>query len=184
MSLKNMKRDHGFTLIELLVVVVLLGILSGIAVFAVGNARDKAIAESCKSQQAQILKALDLYYIDNKGKWPDNTKTDGSAGFGANSASAVAGYTWSFNSLRGALVPTYLKEIPPYRGWGGSDANFVNLGTGDLTYNTTAVAQGRPLLADADVFFTAVIQKTAGSPAYVQMRNSLGATNCAYQPSS
>lgn len=103
------RSDRGFTLIELLVVIVLLGILSGIAVFAVGNARDKAIAQSCRSQQAQLLKALDLYYIDNKGKWPAISSVQYTA-----ETAKTTGLTFTAASLKDALVPTYLKQLPLY----------------------------------------------------------------------
>lgn len=99
----------GFTLIELLVVISLLGILSGIAVFAVGNARDKAVVEACRSQQAQFLKAMDLYYVDKNGIWPG----------GANAASTTA-ETYAYSTLNTALVPEFLKELPPYQDAGGT----------------------------------------------------------------
>lgn len=193
------RHDKGFTLIELLVVIVLLGILSGIAVFAVGNARDKAIAESCKSQQAQLLKALDLYYIDNKGKWPDTV--DGkNPGVGA--ATAVDGTSWTWQQLYNALVPVYLKELPPYRryvpGTGSTESSAIwtNWATvftsGDVDYNTKSGSN--VTLAESDVFFSAVVIKKTGLPAYIQIRNNIppyagpGTTNvtrtCAYQPAN
>ena len=114
---KHPKNHAGFTLIELLVVVVLLGILSGIAVFAVGNARDKAIVEACRSQQAQLLKALDLYYIDNNGVWPPTTATP----TGPNADTTLSA-SYTFVQLA-PLVPKYLKQLPPYSGDGVATAD-------------------------------------------------------------
>jgi prepilin-type N-terminal cleavage/methylation domain-containing protein len=114
---KTPKRGQaGFTLIELLVVVVLLGILSGIAVFAVGNARDNAIAQACKSQQAQLLKAMDLYYIKEEGRWPKNSGIDGLPD--STYSSSYNGITVSYGKdpIKAALVPQYLKQLPPYTG--------------------------------------------------------------------
>lgn len=138
---KTLKKGQaGFTLIELLVVVVLLGILSGIAVFAVGNARDKAIVEACRSQQAQLLKALDLFYIDNNGTWPATTAT---TPIGPSATTALSA-TYTFTQL-GVLVPRYLKQLPPYAGDG-------------------------TLTADKEFSLTAAIIPVSGtSPAYVRI---------------
>lgn len=135
MRIRRSCSESGFTLIELLVVIVLLGILSGIAVFAVGNARDKAVAEACRSQEAQLLKALDLYYIDNKGYWP----ALGGTRYTADSATTDKG-PWSFNELKSALVPQYLKQLPPYP-------------TGDASID-----------GDQDFMLKAVIKANSGTP--------------------
>lgn len=113
--MRTKRNNDGFTLIELLVVIVLLGILSGIAVFAVGNARDKAVIEACRSQQAQLLKALDLYYIDNAGKWPSVAAASAYTGPTSKTVSVDSGY-WTATELKNALVPEYLKQLPPYLG--------------------------------------------------------------------
>lgn len=146
-----MRSDRdGFTLIELLVVIVLLGILSGIAVFAVGNARDKAVAQACKSQQAQLLKALDLYYIDNKGFWPLQAGS-------AKDASVTADQpAWTSAELKTALVPKYLKELPPYSGDTGKD-----------------------------FYLSARVKYVAGKPpAFVQVTSSLADAECAAMPAT
>src|SRR4051812_26153938 len=43
------RNENGFTLIELLMVIVILGILSGIVVFAVGGITDKGQTSACKA---------------------------------------------------------------------------------------------------------------------------------------
>lgn len=76
--------DNGFTLVELLIVIVILGILSGIVVFAVSGISDKADTASCKTNEATIQAAAEAYYLDN-GTYPGGV---------------------------GDLVPTYLKKAP------------------------------------------------------------------------
>ena len=55
----------GFTLIELLVVVAIIGLLSTLAVVALGNARKKANDAKRLSDVKQVQTALELYYTDN-----------------------------------------------------------------------------------------------------------------------
>jgi prepilin-type N-terminal cleavage/methylation domain-containing protein len=49
--------EKGFTLIELLIVIVILGILAGIVVFAVGGVTDKGDASACKTEVSTIANA-------------------------------------------------------------------------------------------------------------------------------
>lgn len=55
----------GFTLIELLVVIAIIGLLSTLAVVALGSAREKARDSKRLSDLKQIQTALELYYTDN-----------------------------------------------------------------------------------------------------------------------
>ena len=59
-----MKKQTGFTLIELLVVIAIIGLLSTLAVVALGNARLKARDARRISDIKQIQTALELYYTD------------------------------------------------------------------------------------------------------------------------
>jgi prepilin-type N-terminal cleavage/methylation domain-containing protein len=52
-------RDEGFTLIELLIVIIILGILAAIVVFAVGNTRKDAVANSCKTDFKAVALAAE-----------------------------------------------------------------------------------------------------------------------------
>ncbi len=62
--MKNMNKK-GFTLIELLVVIAIIGLLSTLAVVALGNARQKARDARRLSDLKQMQTALELYYTDN-----------------------------------------------------------------------------------------------------------------------
>ncbi|MCX6793242.1 MAG: type II secretion system protein [Candidatus Falkowbacteria bacterium] len=62
MFLRNKK---AFTLIELLVVIAIIGVLSTMAIIALGNARTKARDARRVADLKQISTALELYYNDN-----------------------------------------------------------------------------------------------------------------------
>ena len=59
---KIRKDDGGFTLIELLMVIVILGILSGIVVFAVGGITDKGELSACKAEVNTVAVAQEAHY--------------------------------------------------------------------------------------------------------------------------
>src|SRR6266536_1203034 len=56
------KNESGFTLIELLIVIVILGVLAGIVVFAVGAFNDDGKAAACKSDQKNLEIASEAFY--------------------------------------------------------------------------------------------------------------------------
>ena len=64
--LRSARRDeNGFTLIELLMVIVILGILSGIVVFAVGGITDKGQTSACKADLSTVATAEEAYFAQN-----------------------------------------------------------------------------------------------------------------------
>lgn len=96
--MRKPRLDDGFTLIELLVVVIILGILSAIVVFSIGNARENSALRACNANAAQIVRAYELFRSTSAtGAYPtaDDTVT-------------VVNDT----NLGASLVPGILKSIP------------------------------------------------------------------------
>lgn len=64
MRTSALSNKKGFTLIELLVVIAIIGLLSTLAVIALGSARTKARDAKRLSDLKQVQTALELYYTD------------------------------------------------------------------------------------------------------------------------
>jgi len=64
-----MKQKKGFTLVELLVVIAIIGLLSTLAVIALGSARSKARDARRISDIKQLQTALELHFAD-AGAYP------------------------------------------------------------------------------------------------------------------
>ena len=62
--------ERGFTLVELLIVIVILGILAGIVVFAVGNLTSSAKTNACSTEKSTIITADEAYKAQN-GSYTD-----------------------------------------------------------------------------------------------------------------
>lgn len=75
-------KNKGFTLIELLVTMGIIAVLTGMAVFNFNQSRMRARDVQRKSDLSQLVKALELYKIDN-GSFPDT--------WGANQATLTEG---------------------------------------------------------------------------------------------
>lgn len=59
---KARQEESGFTLIELLIVIVILGVLAGIVVFAIGGINDRGNDAACKADSKTIEVAQEAYY--------------------------------------------------------------------------------------------------------------------------
>ena len=78
---KTPRFPQGFTLIELLVVIAIIGILSTLAIVALGSARQKARDSKRVADMNQISKALEIYYADNNS-YPSYITAGQSISFG------------------------------------------------------------------------------------------------------
>jgi general secretion pathway protein G len=83
------RSDRGFTLIELLIVIVILGVLAGIVVFAVGGITDTGDEAACKADIKTVTTAVEAFRAQT-GVYP-----------ATGDAAAEA-----------ALVPLYLNSYP------------------------------------------------------------------------
>jgi type II secretion system protein G len=59
------RNQNGFTLIELLIVIVILGILTGVVVFAVDGIQNRGEAAACKSNLSTVQVAVEAYRAKN-----------------------------------------------------------------------------------------------------------------------
>src|SRR5688572_20672368 len=69
-SMVSMRRRGGFTLIELLVVIAIIAILAAILFPVFAQAREKARASGCLSNQKQIALAFSMYAQDYDETYP------------------------------------------------------------------------------------------------------------------
>jgi prepilin-type N-terminal cleavage/methylation domain-containing protein len=67
---KARQEESGFTLIELLIVIVILGVLAGIVVFAIGGITDRGNDAACKADSKTIEVAQEAYYAKNTAYAP------------------------------------------------------------------------------------------------------------------
>ena len=104
---KARQSESGFTLIELLMVIVILGILAGIAVFAVSGITDTGAEAACKADYKTVQVASEAYYTQN-GDYADDIAELMSGGF-LRSEPGTGGegddaYTITYNGTDGTVA--------------------------------------------------------------------------------
>jgi len=98
-------KQRGFTIVELLIVIVVIAILAAISIVAYNGIQGRARDSQREQDVKTIVKALELYYIDN-GQYPP-----GSGSTSLNAAwSATVDSSWS--NLSSILVPKYISKLP------------------------------------------------------------------------
>jgi prepilin-type N-terminal cleavage/methylation domain-containing protein len=75
-AMQRAREEAGFTLIELMIVIVILGVLAGVVIFAVGGIQDTGKSAACKSDVKTVSVAVEAYLAKN-GVLP--TALDGGA---------------------------------------------------------------------------------------------------------
>src|SRR3954466_6848377 len=65
--IERAREEGGFTLIELMIVIVILGILAGIVLFAVGGITDRGTVAACKTDLSTIQTGVEAYYAKTGG---------------------------------------------------------------------------------------------------------------------
>ncbi len=120
--LQKARTDEGFTLIELMIVIVILGVLAGIVVFAVGGITDRGTSAACKTDVSTISTAVEAYYAKTGGyptdivpsltdptlnnqflKWDSSFTGSTSAAGPASSDKAATGYNIKYDPATGGV---------------------------------------------------------------------------------
>lgn len=118
----------GFTLIELIVVVAIIGLLSTLAVVALGSARVKARDSKRLSDLKQMQTALELYYSD-KANYPAGAALV----LGAGNAVCLNANGWQAANC----ADPYMGQVPA----DPKDGQYVYT-LGANTYTVTATLEG------------------------------------------
>jgi prepilin-type N-terminal cleavage/methylation domain-containing protein len=100
------QHDSGFTLIELLIVIVILGVLSGIVVFAVQAFNNDGKAAACKADKKNVEIAAEAYYAKNGSTWATDIAALVTAGYLKEAPNGAGAYTINYNNTTGAVTAT------------------------------------------------------------------------------
>ncbi len=96
--------ESGFTLLEILVVIVIIGVLAGVVMVSVSNARSKSRDAKRAADIRQTITALDQFLIQH-GTYPTGTASVAAGGTAMDN-------TNTFNGSEEPFVPNYLPMIP------------------------------------------------------------------------
>ncbi len=126
------RNEKGFTLVELLVVISIIGLLSTLAVVALGSARERARDAKRIADVKQIQTALELFYNDNNA-YPEEptaiTLGEGTDPVTLTSDGFIAG---------GSEVYMQTVPAPPYP----DDEDYSYISSDGTTYTITFKLEG------------------------------------------
>lgn len=130
------KREAGFTLLEVLVVVGIVGIIAAIAIVSYTNAINRARQKKTVNDIRVIAQAWEARASD--------TQTYEIAGYAFPASNAIP-----YDTLVGALRPTYLRDVPSFDGWRRPLQFAVQPGTGSAPGEYAIRSAGRDGTFDA-----------------------------------
>lgn len=118
MKKETFRKARGFTLIELLVVIAIIGLLSTLAVVALGNARQKSRDAKRVADIKQIQTAMELYFADKNSYPYDGAAGNGTLTLGSGSGARLDTSGWSAST--DIDTPVYMQSVPSNPGPGGA----------------------------------------------------------------
>lgn len=134
------KQKKGFTLVELLVVIAIIGLLSTLAVVALGSARAKARDARRMSDVRQVQTGLELYYSDKGGYPPAAVAVT----LGDASNAVLCDTAAGFQADGTGCGTTYLGQVPAnFAAPVQTPAGYMYTSTTTDTYSINFVLEGQ-----------------------------------------
>jgi prepilin-type N-terminal cleavage/methylation domain-containing protein len=122
MGFKRGKGKHGFTLIELLIVMVILAILAGVVVMAVGGIFGQAKSRAYDTIKPQIQNGVTAYTTTYQGDLPEAVSNSTYTVITEAGQNVSGCYVFDLCSITG--VGEILRQVPDGCMQGGGDDNF------------------------------------------------------------
>lgn len=116
----GLSSNAGFTLIELLIVIVVLGILAGVVIFALGGVTGKSAVAACQADGATVSTAISAFNAQN----PGTTVTMGVTG----SNGGLLGNGSGTGDVGGPYLQSWPSNLPHYA-YAIADGTTVYTGT-------------------------------------------------------